>query len=275
MQFISKNNAIYFTKGHSIINSFIGDCWQKDSNRYINLSYDELKRNKNFNNLLLGEQKGFCCYCMREIPIDKITLEHVMPKSITKNITSEVVHYHQFIFSKMVVYSPKINPNNKLKYPPYPHCIAYENLTASCDGSIYDGGEEYILHGCCNNKRGNDKIIPLFFLPRIHYILKYEVDGRLTYSDEYDATIRSLSLNCDSLRIIRKVWARIRDNKITIPQVENAETDLNKRKDIIVQLDLEQSEEKDIKHDLYWKLLIQFKWFYGYFGLKYLEKNLP
>ncbi|KAA6312637.1 hypothetical protein EZS27_036462 [termite gut metagenome] len=208
---------------------------------------------------------------MRRIPAGKLTLEHVIPQNVKNDNISEIEHYYKFVSSFDVIYMPKIESNKELEYPPYPHRIAYENLTASCDGSIYDGGEEYILHKCCNEKRENDKIIPLFFLPRIHYILKYEEDGRLTYPEEYDKTIKSLNLDCDSLRVIRKVWARIRNNKITIPEVESAEMDFNQRKDIVVQLDLEQSEEKNIKHDLYWKLLIQFKWFYGYFGLKYLN----
>jgi hypothetical protein len=273
MQFIGKDNKKYKTRGHDIIHSFIDGCWQNNSNKYVNLGYDELKRNENFNDLLLEEQKGFCCYCMRKIPVNKLTLEHVMPRNIKTDIANEVKHYYQFISPQRVQYLSQINPNNKLKYPPYPHCIAYENLTASCDGSIYEEGGKYRLHACCNNKRENEKIIPLFFLPRIHYILIYEEDGRLTYTEEYDSTIKSLNLDCNSLRLIRKVWACIRNNNVKIADVRAAEKDKSLRKDIIVQLGLDRTEESNIKNDLYWELLLQFHWFYGYFGLKYLGKN--
>ena len=270
MQFISKEHSNNGVSGRSIVDAFINSCWKPNRGRYKNLKYSYLRQNSTFVNYLLTEQRGFCCYCMRKIPSNALTIEHVIPQNIKGNLASQLNFYAKYISPTKVVYQPIINQRAPLRYPPYPHCIAYENLTVSCDGSIYDGGADYILHGCCNNKRGNDKIIPLFFLERIHYILKYEEDGRLTYTDEYEETIKSLNLDCKSLRTIRKVWALIRNNKITIQQVESAKTDLNKRKDIVVQLNLEQSEEKDIKSDLYWKLLIQFKWFYGYFGLKYL-----
>ena len=271
MQFISKEHSNNGVSGRSIVDAFISSCWKPNRGKYKNLKYSHLRQNTTFVNYLLAEQRGFCCYCMRQIPSDALTIEHAIPQNIKNDLANQLIFYAKYISPTNVIYQPVINQRVQLKCPPYPHCIAYENLTASCDGSIYDGGEEYILHGCCNNKRGNDKIIPLFFLPRIHHILIYEEDGRLTYSDEYDTTIKSLNLDCDSLRAIRKVWARIRNNKISILEVENAEGDLELRKDIVVQLDLEQSEEKDIKHDRYWKLLIQFKWFYGYFGLKYLN----
>jgi hypothetical protein len=269
MQYIGKDNNVYKKRGYEIVDSFISDCWQSDSNRYVNLGYDELKRKENFKDLLLEEQKGFCCYCMRKIPVNKLTLEHVMPRNIKTDIKNEVEHYYQFVSPQKVKYIPQIIPDNKLKYPPYPHCIAYENLTASCDGSIWDGNGKHILHGCCNNKRGNDKIIPLFFLPRIHYLLIYEEDGRLTYAEEYDSTIKSLNLDCNSLRLIRKVWACIRNSNIKIADVRAAEEDKILRIDIIVRLGLDRKDESTIKNDTYWKLLLQFYWFYGYFGLKY------
>lgn len=275
MQFLSKDNAKYSEEGHRIIDAFIKSCWQQESNAYVNLNYNELKRNPKIKSLLLREQHGYCCYCMRKISEKKVTLEHVMPQNIKEEkskLEEEKEHYFQYISAQNVVYQPEceINRRNKLKYPPYPHSIAYENLTASCDGSIYEGGNKYSLHKCCNNKRGNSRIIPLFFLPRIHYILIYEEDGRLTYPNEYDDTIKALNLDCDCLRLIRKVWACIRRKNINMSEVKSAENDENKRKDILVRLELKRSEEQKMANELYWKLLSQFYWFLQYFGLKYL-----
>lgn len=66
MQFINKFK--YKRKGHRIIKAFIKDKWNNDIQRYVNLNYNELKRIKAFKYLLLKEQQGFCCYCMRKIP---------------------------------------------------------------------------------------------------------------------------------------------------------------------------------------------------------------
>lgn len=77
MQFINKFK--YKRKGHRIIKAFIKDKWNNDIQRYVNLNYNELKRIKAFKYLLLKEQQGFCCYCMRKIPFNEVTLEHVMP----------------------------------------------------------------------------------------------------------------------------------------------------------------------------------------------------
>ncbi len=269
MQFINKNHPDNEIAGNGIIDLFIQSCWKPARKKYKNLKYDYLRKDITFTDLLLKtEQRGFCCYCMRKIPSNGLTLEHVMPRKIKDDLANQLLFYSKYISPAKVKYQTAINQKIQLTPPPYPHEIAYENLTASCDGRLYEGGNKYRLHACCNNKRGNEKIIPLFFLPRIHYILIYEEDGRLTYEEEYDSTIKSLNLDCSSLRLIRKVWACLINNNIKIADVKTAEKDKNLRKDIIVQLGLERSEESNIKNDLYWELLLQFYWFYGYFGLK-------
>ena len=65
MQFINKFK--YKRKGHRIIKAFIKDKWNNDIQRDVNLNYNELKRIKAFKYLLLKEQQGFCCYCMRKL----------------------------------------------------------------------------------------------------------------------------------------------------------------------------------------------------------------
>ena len=75
MQFINKFK--YKRKGHRIIKAFIKDKWNNDIQRYVNLNYNELKRIKAFKYLLLKEQQGFCCYCMRKIPLNDVAL-HVL-----------------------------------------------------------------------------------------------------------------------------------------------------------------------------------------------------
>lgn len=271
MQFISKFK--YRKKGHRIVKSFIRGQWDYDNKRYINLKYNELKREKRFKYLLLKEQQGFCCYCMRKIPLKDVTLEHVMPHHITNNKSQkdEIRYYSKFgrLKRKYVYYCPDANIplSPQLCTPPFPHCIAYENLVASCNGKVFEGGEKYLLHKskCCNNFRGNDKIIPLFFMPAVAEIIYYEIDGTLTYIEKYHPTISSLNLMHPTLIFIRKVWAKIVINNISLSLVNKALTDNEARTDIIDDIDIDKSERNTLKADVYWKLLIEFYWFYGYF----------
>ena len=57
MIFIGKNNR-NSKKGHKYVQSFIEQCWDVDSQRYINMDFDCFKRSKRFKYLLLREQ-GF------------------------------------------------------------------------------------------------------------------------------------------------------------------------------------------------------------------------
>lgn len=146
MQFINKFK--YKRKGHRIIKAFIKDKWNNDIQRYVNLNYNELKRIKAFKYLLLKEQQGFCCYCMRKIPFNEVTLEHVMPHHLEdKKRKEEVKYYSKFGRLKRgkIYYCPdkEIPISPKLHTPPYPHCIAHENLVASCQGKVFEGGEKY------------------------------------------------------------------------------------------------------------------------------------
>ena len=269
MQFINKFK--YKRKGHRIIKAFIKDKWNNDIQRYVNLNYNELKRIKAFKYLLLKEQQGFCCYCMRKIPFNEVTLEHVMPHHLEdKKRKEEVKYYSKFgrfkkgenILLAQIKRFPYL-PNYILL--PIPICIAHENLVASCQGKVFEGGEKYILHKCCNNFRGNDKIVPLFFIPRAAEIVRYEIDGTLTYFEKYESTISSLNLMHSTLIFMRKIWAKIVINNISLNQVNKALTDNDIRINIIDDIDIDISERKNLRIDLYWKLLIEYHWFYNYF----------
>lgn len=271
MQFINKSK--HKKKGHLIVKSFIKGQWQYDIQRYVNLEYNELKRCDAFKYLLLKEQRGFCCYCMRKIPLNDVTLEHVIPHHIKDHAhkKDEIKYYTQFgrLKRKYVYYCPDadIPPSPPLRIPPFPHCIAYENLVASCNGKVFEGGDAYVLHKskCCNNFRGNDRIIPLFFIPRIAEIICYEIDGTLTYIEKYHPTISSLNLMHHTLIFIRKVWAKIVINNISLSLVNKGLTDSDVRKNIIDDIDIDRSERNTLKVESYWKLLIEFYWFYNYF----------
>lgn len=68
-----------------------------------------------------------------------------------------------------------------------------------------------------------------------------------------------------TLIFIRKIWAKIVINNINLSQVNEALTNNDIRTDIIDDIDIDISERKNLRIDLYWKLLIEYYWFYNYF----------
>lgn len=269
MRYISK--YIFKKKGHAIIKKFIHDHWDKETGCYFNLNYNELKRNKSFERQLIKEQHGFCCYCMRRLNDKEITLEHIIPQKIKKNnLESDVKYYAQFgrLKRRYVKYMESIPKDRKLKLPPYPHSMAYENIVASCTGKIYNEGKQYTLHQCCNNFRGNKRIIPCFFTPEIEIDVKYRTDGTIDCPERYDDTIKKLNLEHRSLVFIRKIWASIVKANITIRDVQNAKKDELLRGDIISDINIKRDERKQLENAIYWDLLNEFCWFYEYYHKK-------
>ena len=68
-----------------------------------------------------------------------------------------------------------------------------------------------------------------------------------------------------TLTFMRKIWAKIVINNISLNQVNKALTDNDIRINIIDDIDIDISERKNLRIDLYWKLLIEYHWFYNYF----------
>lgn len=263
MRYISKYN--FKKKGHAIIGRFLRRQWDKEAGCYFNLNYNELKRDKSFKYLLINEQHGFCCYCMRRLGKGEVTLEHIMPQKIKNK--SDIIYYTRFgrLKRRFVKYMEFIPKNRKLKVPPYPHSIAYENIVASCTGKVYNGGEKYTLHKCCNNFRGDKKIIPFFFIPHIEIKMGYRRDGTIECPEEFDDTVKCLNLEHPSLVFMRRIWATIVKADIKITDVQNAQENLQLRKDIISDIDVVKEERDKLKNDIYWNLLNEFYWFHGYY----------
>ena len=266
MQYISKYN--FRKKGHAIFRKFLRQQWDKEAGCYFNLNYKQLKRNKSFEHLLINEQHGFCCYCMRHLGKGEVTLEHVMPQNIKNKIPElDIKYYAQYgrLKRKYVKYLESIPKDKRLKIPPYPHSIAYENIVASCTGKVHNEGQEYALHQCCNNFRGNKKIIPFFFIPKIEFKIGYRNDGTIDYPERFDDTVESLNLKHPSLVFIRKIWAAVVKADITVKDVQKAQKDMQLREDIISDIDIVKEERKKLKNDIYWNLLNEFYWFHGYY----------
>lgn len=266
MQYISKYN--YKKKGHAVIRRFLRRQWDKEAGCYFNLNYNQLKRDKSFEYLLINEQHRFCCYCMRHLSKGEVTLEHVMPQKIKNKVpVSDIIYYAQFgrLKKRYVKYMESIPKDKRLKVPPYPHSIAYENIVASCTGKVYNEGEEYALHQCCNNFRGNKKIVPFFFIPQIEKKMGYRRDGTIECPERFEDTVKYLNLEHPSLTFMRRIWATVVKAGITITDVQKAQEDIQLREDIISDIDIVKDERKKLKNDIYWNLLNEFYWFHGYY----------
>ena len=240
--------------------------------------------------LLYKEQRGFCCYCMRHLTVGTHTsLEHVMPHHC-KNRCGEtdykvINYYKRFNKSfKNVVYT-HLNGFNRPWHvgSPYPHFCAYENLVLSCDGSLYTdedcGKNSYSskLHLCCNEHRGNEQIVPIFFLSDISELIVYKNDGSIGISiknvrsprrqKELSDTIDTLALEHERLQIIRQVWYYIANSHLYgIADVKSAINNSDLRSNILADCGVPAKNEKRINQPIYWSLLCDYYWFYRYFS---------
>lgn len=271
MRWINKRNRKNRKQGHAIVNKFLRRGWDKSLGRYVNCCYSDLQGEGKMTHLLLREQGYLCCYCMRTISYkNHTTIEHILPRKTKGDDYNTITHYLNAAgFMKRKVKWTEEPPLYRIKVPPYPHYCAYENLVASCDGSIYDlQNPDYQypskLHNSCNNFRKNEEIIPLFFLKRINKILIYERDGELSYDEKYRLTIKAINLEYDTLKLIRRAWAKVSEY-YSVDDVKKAMTDEELRNEIIDDAGFNAFDGNLLQHSNLWYLLYDYRWFYTYF----------
>jgi hypothetical protein len=260
MKYIDKKIAKFKDHAYHILETFIQGQWRQDANQYVNLTYEDF-RNEEFRDLLLKEQDYFCCYCMKRILKDETTLEHIIPNkskdsSEIHNYTpyGELKHNVRFWESKMRY--------EKLKLPPFPHILAYENIVASCNGFIPDSG----FSKCCNNARGNKEIVPLFYISTIRKEIQYDLSGLIICNENYNDTIENLKLEHPTLQLFRRCWLNL-PSKYSALDVIDASVDEKLRDNIIDDMDVTRikiSDRTTIKNPVYWNSFMNYFWFYLY-----------
>lgn len=289
MFWIDKHNRGRRGRGHRIVNDFLRKAWYVQGGKYVNCDYASFKRDGRMEDLLHQEQGGFCCYCMRHLKKGKHTsLEHVMPHHCTNKcgkVNYKLINYYKH-FNKNFRRVAYIHLNGLRRQwyvgPQYPHFCAYENLVLSCDGSLFidEDKENNIypskLHLCCNERRGNKQIIPIFFIPNVCELFVYKADGSIgiskkvmssSYQMELSNTIDALDLDCERLRIIRQVWFYIANTHLyNIQDVKNAIQNDELRRNILADCGVPIRIEKRVRKPLYWELLSDYYWFYRYFS---------
>lgn len=289
MFWIDKQNRKSRSRGHHIVNEFLRVAWNKQANKYVNCDYSSFKRNGKMERLLHQEQGGFCCYCMRHLKVGKHTsLEHVMPHHCKKKngeVDYKTINYYKRFnknFKKIAYIHLNGSTHRWYTGPKYPHFCAYENLVLSCDGSLFvdEDKEKNIypskLHLCCNEHRGNKKIVPLFFISNINELIVYKEDGRIGISNkvksslrqiELSNTIDELKLDHDRLIIIRHVWRLIAESHLYgIDEIKTAISNDTLRRNILADCGVPIHIAKRVRRPIYWSLLYDYYWFYRYFS---------
>lgn len=277
MKFINK--TLNQVQGRGLVDTFLNSRWDNVARRYSNIDYStepnhpfKLSLRNPLRQLLLREQNSYCCYCMRLINANSTTFEHVVAKSrstITQTTLDQYSNY-PIIRNSVCLQSIFDNARVKLNTPPYPLEIAYENLTASCNGKFLPDG---VSVQTCNCKRQDNFILPLFYISTIQSEIVYRNGGLIeSLNNSYDASINTLRLNHNTLQKVRQVWYHI--SVENIGNIENADTELKRNVILTTNLISLPSTRRnqligDFKTETFWNVLLQYKWFYDYYKRTY------
>lgn len=249
---------------------FIKRQWSEDSNRYINISYNDIDKSE-YRKFCLKEQNNFCCYCSRQIDDSSATeLEHIIPRSKkTDEIVLGKYFEHSDILAKNIVLQDVFKSSDQIQTPPpFPHHIAYHNIVASCNGKTFEESDEFT----CNRARKDDFIPPFNVMEDC---ITYLQDGTVLYSMDITKSeyIASLNLNKQVLKDIRRLWFLLAKSDIPFEEIQQATTESDYRR--ILTLCTATSRFKRATDDALrlsfstkakWNVFITFQYFYHFFG---------
>lgn len=288
MRHIKKTGTTFEAKGRQQTKEFVDSCWCSSSMQYKDLCYDR-SRLENLTNTLVDEQNdtegnSYCCYCMRKLYVNdtddghkgNVTLEHIVPHKI-KSAEWETDKDKYLQFPNLnnnhitVCFEGKLTASQKrtrLTGMPYPHFVSYHNLVASCDGTTFENNR---IQGsrCCNNKRQNRFVLPIFLKDGLARGIHYTSKGELDYDDAiYNSKWfdeNHLNLNNYWIKLVRKIWYRISQSEYTAQNVDEARTDKSLRQNIIDDIDFGNEISSWSDNDSAWNLLSEYSWFYQYY----------
>lgn len=265
MKYIKKARE---TEAYNILDFLLKNCWNDHEGRYFNADFEDLKRKEfsevckktfgfDFLQILAEEQSDMCCYCMRKLEREEISLEHVIPQH------PKVGDYERYISgpintSKMIQRSEFDLESKQIPPDQYPHDIAYHNLLCACQNhsSIFDARCK------ANNLRGNKYMEPWAYIPDIESRYQVEEDG-LLYS-ENEPLFRDLNeilqLNQTYLRELREAWHKLVD-QISPKEMEEI-SDFSERLELLRN---GIPEMRSLHNEAGWNNILKYKWFYEYF----------
>lgn len=280
MKFIDKTKAKYRVKGLDINREMLNAQW--DGRTYFNLHYETVDKAA-LTRLLIEEQEGLCCYCMRRLHIQdegnyrkNVTLEHVIPHKIKQeeweHDREQYRKFSQLNDRNVTVCMNGIitDPTNKFGMPPFPHFLAYDNLVASCNGRTLDESRKEVPHHCCNNMRGNYYVEPLYFHSNVSTEIIYDGRGHIQCDEEYVPYLQEkngINIMSPFLNDVRLFWKQVADSDYIVEQIHEAENDEGLRFDIIDDI----FTNDPTGHWLFleeqtpWCIFSDYDWFYSYY----------
>lgn len=277
MKYIDK--ALGKQQGEAVVTEFL-NCFYRRKGTYpqdfykafseeIDDAHGHVKFHQRLKNeVLMPEQEGRCCYCMRNLQKSgKATVEHIMPNHAADK--KELDEYR----SRPTELDGLPHPDdfksmNPVVYPPHPHSIAYQNLVLSCDGDIFKENSRPV---CCNLKRRHTFLHPFILYHDIEEKFFYTEDGMAEWTDDPEPpeskgnAMRILGLNIPVLRMIRRIWFFCNDNNLH-PVRDGKETILNTMIGYLASSNLTEEEINmllNFKKDKYWNLLLEYDVFAG------------
>lgn len=282
MKYIDK--TAFLRKGHAITDSYLEtECRIEEPNghyHYQNVDYSgsfgTTKKGAKAQMLQLAvrSQENLCCYCMRSLGEgENVTLEHVIPQSCCPEDFKRYTDLNiSPLTEKEVIRTADFTGVDDIKTDRRPHTVTFENLTASCGGKFPDKGGSSI---CCNNKRGEKPIYPMFYIAEVEDELDYMDDGsvypneRCSHPKEYVETIQHVRLNCSSLKDIRRLWHLFRS--VPYEKIEACLLDKALREETLLSVLFQNPElgDQDMKisykfmtSDDSWRTLLLYRWFH-------------
>lgn len=235
-------------EGRRITADFLRDHCLQPNGRHENIAYDNKRDGgsrahsfcgasrgqyrKEMTRLLIAEQHGLCCYCMRRLKTaqkdgeaTQITLEHIIPRS--SETETDAAYYR----SAPGLSSAEVEVTAVYEDPAYPqhsgvqpHKVAYNNLTASCNGTFpiadttdSENADKLLPAQCCNLRRVSSPAYPVYFMPEIARRVDYTINGAIRANGSepqqtlIETVIANTGLNCDALTDIRYMWYLLRN----------------------------------------------------------------
>ena len=237
-------------------------------------------------NVLLDEQNHHCCYCMRRLGNDEVSVEHVVPEKFdNQDENTEYAFYagkacciNDFVeLGSLVAQRTFANSAAVAAMTRFPHLVAHSNMTAACTDEKRDGNE---IGCCCNNHRGNARILPLMLMADVEQNVEYSDDGTLQVlypnTDNIVAeTIARLNINNDTLKEVRYLWRLIsqtdysREDLLQMNQMQRIKLFkqmFGVQAFAVINLNYQKyADGINSSTNVYWNLLMQYDWFLNYY----------
>lgn len=273
MEYIAKTR---YNEAYALIDRFLqrhkdkhGGVYQEDLFYWLGADFvfGQPKTRTALATILLDEQAGRCCYCMRrisELAPEERTIEHIIV-----NHPKNEDDYNQYLgkgskLDTADMISSATFLSKQTPPPPYPHSVAYENMLISCAGHCHLGiGTSFT----CNCYRGHKFINPLPLMTNVADEVKYKKNGFVYWMNETDTenpTIECLGLNYDVLKLIRRLWYKLSSTGLDAANCDRQELAYEVLGDMLD----EGADDAYVQalflftnNDWYWNMLLQFDYF--------------